>query len=122
MNELKTERQRKETAKPLDFSIVLQYVKYFLNHLDYLLLKQSDAVKRANFFGLIFNESPTYAELECGITNPSQITGINELFKLKNVKRSLLVGEEGLEPSRALSSQDFESSVYTNFTTRPRYD
>ncbi len=30
-----------------------------------------------------------------------------------------LVGEEGLEPSRALSSPDFESSVYTNFTTRP---
>ena len=30
-----------------------------------------------------------------------------------------MVGEEGLEPSRALSSQDFESSVYTNFTTRP---
>ncbi len=101
MNTLKAEKQRKEAAKPLDFSIVLQYVKYFLENLDYLLLKQVDPVKRANFFGLIFNESPTYGDIESGTTNPSKLTGINELFKLKNVKRSLLVGEEGLEPSRA---------------------
>jgi hypothetical protein len=68
---------------------------------------------------LIFNESPTYAELECGITNPSQITGINELFKLKNVKRSLLVGKVGLEPTRLIQPADFKSAAYTNSATCP---
>lgn len=101
INQLKAERERREASKPLDFSIVLKYIQYFLEHLDYLLLQQSDPVKKANFFGLVFNEAPTYAEIESGISNPSKLTVLSELFKLKNIKRSLLVGEEGLEPSRA---------------------
>ena len=118
VNELKAEKQHTEAAKPLDFSIVLQYIKYFLEHLDYLLLKQIDPVKRANFFGLVFDQPPTYGEIESGATDPSKLTGINELFKLKNVKRSLLVGEEGIEPSLR-KEHDFESCAYTNSATRP---
>ena len=96
---LEAEKQHKAAAKPLDFSIVMKYIKYFLEHLDYLLLRQIDPIKKASFFGLIFDKSPTYAEIESGIGNPGKLTDINELFKLKNMNRSLLVGEEGIEPS-----------------------
>ena len=115
---LKAERQRKEAAKPLDFGIVLAYVQYFLENLDYLLLQQRNEVKKANFFGLVFDAAPTYDEIESGIANPDKLTGINELFKLKNVKRSLLVGEEGIEPS-IRKEHDFESCAYTSSATRP---
>ncbi len=81
---LEEEKLVKKAKEPLNFDLVLKYLRYFLEHMDYLLLQQSDPLKKANFFGVLFNQTPTYAEIESGTTNPSLITGLNELFKVKS--------------------------------------
>ena len=96
----------------------MQYVKYFLEHLDYLLLQQIDPIKKANFFGLLFDKTPTYAEIESGTNLKSEITGLNELFRFKNMNKSLMVREKGLEPSH-LAAHAPKACVSTNSTTRP---
>lgn len=100
---LEEEKMIKSAKEPLNFETVLQYVRYFLEHLDYLLLKQIDPIKKANFFGVLFDQTPTYEEIKSGSANPNQITGINELFRLKNTNKSLMVRERGLEPPRDCS-------------------
>jgi len=44
----------------------MKYAKYFLEHLDYLLLQQIDPVKKADFLGVLFDTTPTYAEIVSG--------------------------------------------------------
>ena len=41
-------------------------VKYFLENLDELLVKQIDPVKKAQFFSVFFDRIPTYGELKTG--------------------------------------------------------
>ena len=43
---------------------VMQTIRYFLEHLDELILQQIDPVKKANYFGMIFNTMPSYADLD----------------------------------------------------------
>jgi site-specific DNA recombinase len=95
---LEAEQAQKAVNKPTDFKTVLKYVKYFLEHLDYLLLQQIDPVARANFFGVLFDKLPTYKEIVSGTQNLAELTGLNELFKLKNVNNSLMVTPRGVEP------------------------
>jgi hypothetical protein len=87
LNKLNDEKERKEKEKPVSFEVVMAYAKYFLQHMDYLLLQQIDPLKKADFFSVIFNETPTYAEIASVTTNSGQnawdLTGINELFKIK---------------------------------------
>ncbi len=97
--ELTSEKEQKTSVRPISFEIVMKYAKYFLEHIDYLLLQQSDPVKRANFFGVIFDKLPTYQTIFSGTEDVSKITGINELFKVKGTNQSLLVPPGGFEPS-----------------------
>ena len=96
---LENEIEEQAAVKPTNIGVVMQYVKYFLEHLDYLLLQQIDPIKKANFFGLLFDKTPTYAEIESGINLKSEITGLNELFRFKNMNKSLMVPRTGLEPA-----------------------
>ena len=79
--------ERKKAEEPISFDVVLQYTKYFLQHIDYLLLQQSDPVKKADFFSVIFDKTPTYAEIDSLTSENNQnvwdLTGINELFRIK---------------------------------------
>jgi site-specific DNA recombinase len=93
---LENEKDLKKVETPTNIEVVMQYVKYFLEHLDYLLFKQIDPVKRANFFGVIFDKTPTYQEIFSGTKDIGQITGINELFKLEKTNKSLMVRVRGL--------------------------
>ncbi|HKU18775.1 MAG TPA: recombinase family protein [Candidatus Saccharimonadales bacterium] len=87
LNKLNEEKEQKEKEKPVSFEVVMAYAKYFLQHMDYLLLQQIDPLKKADFFSVIFNETPTYAEIASVTTdsgtNAWDLTGINELFKIK---------------------------------------
>lgn len=47
-----------------EFEVVLNYAKYTLEHLSEMLLDLSDPIKRAMFFGAIFNRMPAYAEID----------------------------------------------------------
>ncbi len=96
--ELEYEKNRHTQERPVNFEVVMKYAKYFLEHLDYLLLNQGDPLKRADFFSVIFDQTPTYAEIASGTSDMGKLTGINELFKLKNLNKSFLVRERGVEP------------------------
>lgn len=43
-----------ESKKPMNIDRVIARVKYFVENLDQLVVKQIDPVKKAQFFGLIF--------------------------------------------------------------------
>ena len=96
---LTLQKQTEILEKPADMGVIMKYIKYFLKHLDYLLLKQIDPLKRANFFSVLFNKAPTYDELVFGTQNNGQITGLSEIFKMKTLPLGNLEGQEGLEPS-----------------------
>lgn len=98
INQLEAEHVLKASKKPTDFKTVLKYLRYFLEHLDYLLLQQIDPFARANFFGILFDKSPTYAEIVSGTRNLAELTGLNELFKLKCMDHSFMVTLPGVEP------------------------
>lgn len=80
---LNEEKEQKQKEQPISFEVVMQYTKYFLQHMDYLLLQQIDPLKKADFFSVIFDQTPTYAEIASVTKDGTELTGINELFKLK---------------------------------------
>ncbi len=81
ISELEVERQKEKTQKPADMSKIQAYVKYYLEHLDTLLLHHSNPVLQAKYFGVIFNEAPTYEDIVSGTPDISKITGVNEVFR-----------------------------------------
>jgi site-specific DNA recombinase len=91
IKELVEQKAKLKGDKPVSFDIVMKYTRYFLEHLDYLLLQQSDPIKKASFFGVIFNQTPTYEQIASGTADPSKLTGINELFKIKRGSISSMV-------------------------------
>lgn len=96
----KLEKEKKEMAdkKPLDIDRILARVRYFVENLDLLLLKQQDPHKKAQLFGVLFDQLPTYADLECGNKNSPLFTGVNSVFRLLAEEKSLLVISPGIEP------------------------
>ena len=85
------EKQKAAESRPIDIRTMLTNIKYLMEHLEELLLHQSNPVARAEYFGLIFNKRPTYAEIAGGTQDPCSLTDINELFKLKNFKNHSMV-------------------------------
>ena len=82
INELTAEQSKKTGAGRINIGIVLGRVMYYLENLDQIMRKQIDPIRKAQFFGAIFNEIPRYSELESGTENPRYLTGVNELFQL----------------------------------------
>lgn len=85
--EIKTlieERDHRSIEKPIDITVVKHYLKFFLQNMEDLLVKQIDPVQKANFFGLLFNGAPTYDEIVSANKNSDLLPKLNELFKLKN--------------------------------------
>lgn len=73
-------KQEKELKK-IDIEMVMNYVYYFLEHLEDLILLGSDPLKNAQFFSLLFEEPPTYEELVFGTPKLSPIIRLSEAFK-----------------------------------------
>jgi site-specific DNA recombinase len=97
IKQLKAERDKKATQEPINMGQVMSRVKYFLENLDKVLVKQIDPVKRAQFFGVFFNRIPTYEELKTRTENKALITGIAELLKLGDPDNPGLVAPPRLE-------------------------
>lgn len=53
-------------SKDVDMVIIMENVGYFLEHLEELLIDSEDPLKKAAYFGLIFEKTPTYQELISG--------------------------------------------------------
>lgn len=96
MQALTSEKEQQKDKQPVNFEIVMSYAKYFLQHIDYLLLQQSDPVKKANFFGVLFDQTPSYAEIASVTEDLSLVPGLNELFRIKNGSISSMVRVTGL--------------------------
>ena len=82
----------------VDMNAILLYVKYFMEHMDDLLINLSDPVNRAAYFGVLFNKVPTYQEIKDGTQKIAQIPGVNELFSLARSRNVQLAGARGIEP------------------------
>ncbi len=85
--------QEKKENIPMD--IVLEVVGYFLEHFENLLLGGSDPFKKAAYFGIVFEETPTYQDLV--LLTPRLAPDI-ELIKESSDPNSVFARPEGFEP------------------------
>lgn len=94
------ERQKKEmkTKKPINIERILARVRYYMENLDLLLLKQADPHKKAQLFGALFNQLPTYADLDYGKQKTPHFTGVSSVFALARAEKSHMVISRGIEP------------------------
>jgi hypothetical protein len=58
--------KRMSQKSNINMDSVMQHIGYFLEHLEELLIDTANPIKRAAFFGLIFDDMPTYADLTSG--------------------------------------------------------
>lgn len=95
-------RQKAEvqTRKPIDFDKIMARIRYLLENLDELLIKQIDPIKKAQFFGAIFDKLPSYEDLKPGNLKSAIFTGINPIFSLARMEKSSVVRRAGIEPAR----------------------
>jgi hypothetical protein len=65
IEQLKLEKINRN-KKDIDMALIMENVGYFLEHLEELISGSSDPLKRAAYFGLIFDKAPTYLDLTSG--------------------------------------------------------
>ena len=91
ITKLEKERQQMKNKKPIDIDRILARVRYFLEHLDLLLLKQQNPHKKAQLFGVLFDQLPTYDDLDYGTQKTPLFTGVNPVFSLLKLEKSRMV-------------------------------
>lgn len=87
-------REVKENEQ-LDAETLTNYAKYFMEHLKDLLFEGLNPLKDAAMFGLLFEETPTYQDLENGTPKLACIFKLNRAY---HTSKSELVSHQGLEP------------------------
>ncbi len=97
IKKLEKEKQQMKGKKPIDIDRILARVRYFLEHLDSLLLKQQDPHTKAQLFGVLFDQLPTYADLDYGTQKTPLFTGVNTVFRLAPLEKSLMVTPRRVE-------------------------
>ncbi|OGM74833.1 hypothetical protein A3H21_00480 [Candidatus Woesebacteria bacterium RIFCSPLOWO2_12_FULL_42_8] len=73
-------REKKEKEQ-IDIQILINYTQYFMEHLKDLLFGSTNPFQNAAMFGLVFEDLPTYAELENGTLNLAPIFKLNDAYK-----------------------------------------
>lgn len=97
IKELRAEKEAKASQETVNMEQIVGRVKYFLEQLDRILVKQIDPVKKAQFFGVFFKRIPTYEEIKTRTENQALLTGIGELFQLAYDNKPGLVAPPRLE-------------------------
>ncbi len=88
--------QRDDTEDlEIDLEIILNHCKYFVEHLEDLLLGSKNPIQNAAFFGLVFDNAPTYEELKSGTPDLAPLFKLNEEF---TASESEVVSRQGVEP------------------------
>lgn len=59
----------------------MEHIGYFLEHLEELLIDTANPLKKAAFFGLIFDHMPNYTELTSGTPKLAPYLRQKEYFK-----------------------------------------
>ena len=89
------EKAKKEAQRPADLERILRRARHFVENLDQLLIQQIDPIKKARLFGVIFDRTPTYDDLQLGNTKTPLFTGVNSFFQLLKDEKSLMVSQLG---------------------------
>lgn len=86
------ERNKKEQEE-VDVHLLIKSARYFMEHLEILLLQSPDPFKRAILFSLAFEGLPTYEDLKNGTPRLSPLFRLNYDFKYH---QSLSSGIDGI--------------------------
>lgn len=78
-----------------DIQSFISYANYFVEHLEDLLLDTRNLNRLQSFFGLVFEEFPTYRDILNGTPKLSLVFELSENFE---DKKSLVVALRGIEP------------------------
>ncbi len=95
VEDLLIQKEKEISEKPADIDEVMTYVKYFLEHMEELLIHGEDPEARALHFGILFDQAPTYEELNSGTPKLAQAIKLNEVFTMS---KGYLAGGQGFEP------------------------
>lgn len=79
----------------VNMEIILAVVEEFLENLEFLLLGSPNPLKRAAYFGVIFEETPTYQDLVSGNV---KLAPYFELIEGSNFSNPATVSRTGVEP------------------------
>jgi hypothetical protein len=94
--DLQTKRKGTPKQTPNDFDKATSYFRYYLEHLDLLLLNNDNLMLQARYFGVFFNQAPSYTDIESGTLNLDKITGMNSLFRTKSPLENPLGWDGGI--------------------------
>ena len=95
IKDLEVTKAKKAKQKLVDWSKIKARVLYLTEHLDELLVKQIDPIKKAQFFAALFNKLPSYQDLKNGTQNISSFTGVNTIFSLAKLPSIHMVTSKG---------------------------
>ena len=73
-----------EAKKPADLKEIGARLKHLFEHLDQAVKKQMHPVKKARLFSLLFNQVPTWAELNLRTPEKDKLPDVSPLFLLGN--------------------------------------
>lgn len=90
------EEKNKNDNNEVNMEELTATVKYFLEHLNFLLISSPDPIKRATYFNLIFDTPPTYQELISGTPKLAPFIKLNESYQKD---KGQLVTRVGVEPT-----------------------
>ncbi len=79
---LALERTKMESKKPIDIDKVIARVRKFSENIGAVIAQQSNDIKKAQLFGLLFNTLPTYNDLSFRNQKTPLFTGVNPIFSL----------------------------------------
>lgn len=96
-NKIAVATQARDTNEDEDQNIDLltTYAKYFMEHLEELLIVEDKPEQQKQLFGLAFEETPTFEEIVNGTPKLACVFELNEQYK---TSKSLSVSHQGLEP------------------------
>ena len=98
---LEYEKSQIKVEKPLEIEDIMRYTRYFFEHLDLLILQQSNQQAKANFFSLIFTETPSFKDLSFRTPETKKTTEVTDVFLDRFSSGDNLAGVEGFEPPNA---------------------
>jgi len=72
--------KQEKNMELINMEIVLDNVTYYMENLDELLFGTPDPLRKAAFFGALFEEPPTYDELRFGTPKLERCIALNQVF------------------------------------------
>ncbi|MCH7951923.1 recombinase family protein [Patescibacteria group bacterium] len=74
------EKGKQQQDESVDMEIVMDNIGYFLEHLEELVLGSKKPLKRAEYFGLVFDDTPTYEDLVSGTPELAPFIALKDQF------------------------------------------